>query len=251
MNDQREPEWFETFFDDLVNRFWLASLPPELTHADVEFLREQLGLASGSRILDAPCGTGRLAVPLAALGCRVTGIDISVAAVTELRRQARKAGLSVEVLHGDMRSLPVRGPFDAACCMGSSFGYFPPDELQFFLDRPSAMLRPGGRFALETYMAAESLLPAYEELVDDEADGIVMRGEHRYDATQSLVESDLTFEVGGVRTTKTMRQWVFTVGEIRRMLARAGLQPTGTYADTDLLPFELGAPRLLIVARRA
>jgi len=223
-------------------------LPPELTHADVEFLREQLGLASGSRILDAPCGSGRLAVPLAALGCRVTGIDISVAAVTELRRQARKAGLSVEVLHGDMRSLPVRGPFDAACCMGSSFGYdaaccmgssfgyFPPDELQFFLDRTSAMLRPGGRFALETYMAAESLLPAYEELVDDEADGIVMRGEHRYDATQSLVESDLTFEVGGVRTTKTMRQWVFTVG---------------AYADTDLLPFELGAPRLLIVARRA
>ena len=73
--------------------------------------------------------------------------------------------MSVEVLHGDMRSLPVRGPCDAACCMGSSFGYFPPDELQRFLDRTSAMLRPGGGFVLETYMAAESLLPAYEDAI--------------------------------------------------------------------------------------
>jgi len=56
-------------------------------------------------ILDAACGIGTQALGLAAMGHRVTGSDLSVAAVERARRQARDRGLSIPFSVADMRHL--------------------------------------------------------------------------------------------------------------------------------------------------
>ncbi|HEX6882882.1 MAG TPA: class I SAM-dependent methyltransferase [Planctomycetota bacterium] len=64
-------------------------------------------------LLDAPCGTGRLAPVLAAHG-RTVGLDVSPAMLAEARR-AERSGTAW--LAGDVLHLPFRdGSFDAVVC---------------------------------------------------------------------------------------------------------------------------------------
>src|SRR5580704_15837906 len=60
----------------------------------LELILSELGPAGG-RVLDFGCGSGRYALPLAALpGIEVFGYDVSAAAIQELRRRAAWAALS-------------------------------------------------------------------------------------------------------------------------------------------------------------
>jgi cyclopropane fatty-acyl-phospholipid synthase-like methyltransferase len=60
-----------------------------------------LDLPAGARVLDAPCGAGRIAVRLAERGLDVTGIDIHVYTTAELVRMLEHAGFTHEQLLGD------------------------------------------------------------------------------------------------------------------------------------------------------
>jgi SAM-dependent methyltransferase len=62
---------------------------------------------AGGRVLEAGCGSGRLAVALALRGDRVTAFDASAARVADARRRAADAGVRVDVLEADIeRELP-------------------------------------------------------------------------------------------------------------------------------------------------
>ncbi|MCZ7537961.1 MAG: class I SAM-dependent methyltransferase [Acidimicrobiia bacterium] len=62
------------------------------------------GVSPGARILDAPCGFGRHAIPLAEAGFDVVGLDFSESLLAEARRRMGRAG--PELVHGDLRALP-------------------------------------------------------------------------------------------------------------------------------------------------
>ena len=242
-------DWCLEFFDDpLVVDFWERCLPAEKYRADADFLERTLGLRS--RLLDVPCGGGRHAVELARRGCRVTGVDVSREFLNLARERASRAGLEVELVELDMRSLRYDGEFDGAYCMGNSFGYFPPAQLQVFCAVLARALRPGGVLAIETGMAAESLLPALKERESFEVDGLTFAIENRYLADESCLETEATFVRGGTTTTKTWWHWVYTVAELGRMLERAGLHVRERLASVDGQPYRLGQPTLLLVAEK-
>jgi cyclopropane fatty-acyl-phospholipid synthase-like methyltransferase len=62
------PSWWESFFDAEYLRLWEGSEAPGKTEREVAGLWELLALAPGSRVLDAPCGYGRIARGLAEHG---------------------------------------------------------------------------------------------------------------------------------------------------------------------------------------
>jgi SAM-dependent methyltransferase len=65
-----------------------------------------------ARILDVGAGTGFLSLMAAALGHRVTALDLSSEMLSRLQAKAEAAGLSVETVHGAAHEPPA-GPFDA------------------------------------------------------------------------------------------------------------------------------------------
>ncbi len=72
------------------------------------------------RILDVPCGEGRIAGRLARHGCDVVGVDQS-----ELFLEiAEQRWPSVSFVRADMRQLAFEGEFDAVVSWFTSFGYF-------------------------------------------------------------------------------------------------------------------------------
>ena len=50
--------------------------------------------------------------------------------------------------------------------------------------------------------------------------------------------------------TRQSKHWVYTVGEIRRMLERTGLAVLSLYGSLDCQPFNLGSHQLFVVAQK-
>ncbi len=99
-------------FDDpaFYGDHWAAAYDDHYRQLDpgsaVEFLA---GLAGDGRVLELAIGTGRVALPLAARGITVEGVEASAAMAERLR--AKPGGESIPVTLGDMAQVPVSGPF--------------------------------------------------------------------------------------------------------------------------------------------
>jgi SAM-dependent methyltransferase len=81
----------------------------------------------------------------------VTGIDLGPAAIATARRRAKRAGLAVEFVRGDIRCLTYEAAFDAVTCIFGCFTEMPRPQAQDLLQRISRSLRPGGLFVLDVY----------------------------------------------------------------------------------------------------
>ena len=118
-------EWYVGFHRGLAARFWRAA-GATMAEADLKVV---LGLlpAAPARVLDVPCGDGRLTLPLAAAGYEMTGVDISQPEIEHARERGHGRA---RFEHGDLRALPDVGRFDAIVSWGNSFGYVTPVESQ-------------------------------------------------------------------------------------------------------------------------
>jgi len=243
-------DWYKSFFSDVALDLWSSVTTPEMTETEADFLADALELHPGSRVLDVPCGNGRHSIALAKRGCIVTGVDLSSQFIERARASAVVAHVEPEFKCADMRELPCHAEFDGAFCFGNSFGYLDHEGTSAFLSAVAESLRPGGRFVIETGIAAESILPKLQDRSWVDAGDILFLSLRSYNLAESRLEIEYTFIRDGVRQMRPAATYVYTVAEMRRMLAAAGLATEAMYGAFDKRPYELGSPRLLLIARR-
>ncbi|MBI2909166.1 MAG: methyltransferase domain-containing protein [Chloroflexi bacterium] len=242
-------DWYQHFFQGVPLDAWSAIIRRQ-TPAEADFIESVLNVQKGGRVLDVPCGDGRLSIELARRGYKMTGADLSEDCLRRAREQTTAEKVSVEWLWADMRDLPWQAEFDGAFCFGNSFTYLPHAEMRRFLSSLSRALKPGARFLVDTGMAAESILLNLQEREWVHADDIYMLLEHEYVPAESRVDTKYTFLRNGVTETRESHHWVYTIAEIRRLLDDAGLATVSLFGSLDKAPFEVGDPRLLMVGER-
>jgi SAM-dependent methyltransferase len=114
----------------------------------VEFLA---GLAGDGRVLELAIGTGRVALPLAARGITVEGVDASAAMVERLR--AKPGGDSIPVAMGDMAQVPVSGRFRLVYLVFNTlFGLLSQARQAECFGNVARVLDPGGMFVIECFV---------------------------------------------------------------------------------------------------
>lgn len=117
--------------------------------ADVEPTVDQLvKLARGGRAFEFAIGTGRVALPLAARGVDVQGIELSEPMLAQLR--AKPGGADIPVIVGDMTSTRVDGTFELVYLVYNTIGNLITQEAQVACFRNAAQhLEAGGHFVVE------------------------------------------------------------------------------------------------------
>ena len=141
---------FDATFGDDYLYFYAESTDDGHSDDDAAEIVGRLSLAPGSHILDVPCGPGRISRRLAAAGYDVTGVDLSVQFMALAQGEPVGPGGRITYVQGDMRQLPVSGPFDAVVCWFTSFGYHNDIDCRRTLAEFHRVLRPGGTLLIET-----------------------------------------------------------------------------------------------------
>jgi SAM-dependent methyltransferase len=245
-----QTNWWENFFHGVALDFWRAAIPAELTRAESEFIAKQLQLTNSAKVLDVPCGNGRLSIELAQRGFALTGVDIAKEFMDEAMSSSLQAGVNIDWRNQDMRDLPWSGEFDGAFCFGNSFGYLDDDANADFLKAVSRTLKPGRRFILDAPAIAECMLPTFQPSRSIELAGIKVDIEHRYDHEQGRMFNDFTFTRDGVVDKRPSSQRTYTYRELIELLRAASLELVAAYGSLTEEPFKLGAHRLLLVSQK-
>jgi SAM-dependent methyltransferase len=105
------------------------------------------GLDRPGRVLDAGCGTGRVAVELARRGHHVVGVDLDGSMLGQARTASETVGVHVRWLHGDLLDLGrlvEPDHFDLVAAPGNVLVYLTPGTEPDVVAAMAAALRPGG-----------------------------------------------------------------------------------------------------------
>jgi SAM-dependent methyltransferase len=236
---------FDATFGEDYLYFYAGYLSDELNDRDTDDVVALLRLAPGDMILDAPCGHGRISNRLAARGIDVVGVDAS-----ELFLQlAREGGAGVNYRVGDLRDLPVEGPFDAVLSWFTSFGYFDDDGNRKVLAEYRRVLRPGGRLLIEMHNRDQfvrrfTAAPfSHVVWVDDD----VMIDTTEFDSVAGRIETDrVVIRDGQVRRSHhSVRLPAIT--ELGEWLSTAGFREVEFRARDGQTP-SIDRPRLVVLA---
>lgn len=210
---------------------------PEVLEPTVAVLAE---LAGGGRAVEFAIGTGRVAVPLAAAGVPVTGIELSNAMIARLRE---KAGADrIPVVQGDMAEASAGEGFTLAFLVFNTISNLLTQEQQVRCFQNAARhLAPGGCFVVELWVPQlRSLPPGHGGTVEVSEPGYLLVD--TYDVLRQLVVShhvrfdpDLS---GGreARMGRTPHRYIWPA-ELDLMARLAGFELESRWADWDRSEF--------------
>jgi SAM-dependent methyltransferase len=205
---------------------------PDVVTTAVDRLVE---LAGDGAALELGVGTGRIALPLAARGVRVQGIDLSTAMVDRLRAKpgAEDVGLTI----GDIATTHVAGEFAVVFVVFNTLTNLTTQEAQVAcFANAAAHLAPGGRFVVEVFVPDLQRLPAGETVRPFEIADTHL-GFDEYDVVgQGLVSHHWYLVDGGWQQWSVPFRYVWPA-ELDLMARLAGMTLEHRWADWDRRPF--------------
>jgi SAM-dependent methyltransferase len=204
------------------------------TAIEVALLAE---LADGGRALELGIGTGRIALPLAASGLEVDGIDTSPSIVAKMR--AKPGGDKIGVTIGDMADVPVDGEYALVFVVFNTFYLLLTQDAQKRCFASVARhLRPGGRFLLHGFVPDLSRVERGDNVTVKEA-GLdrVRLDTTTFDSVEQRIDStQMRITERGIRFVHARLRYAFP-SELDLMAELAGLRLEHRWSTFDKQPF--------------
>ena len=220
------PDWFAGPVAERYDAALGERGDPAVVGATVDFLAE---LAGAGPALELGIGTGRIALPLAARGVRVHGIDLSPDMVAQLR--AKPGGDELPVTIGDFSATKVDGRFSLVYIVFNTINNLTSQEAQAAcFANAAAHLEPGGCFVVEVGVPPSEPLSVFD-LSDTHV------GVDEYEpATQRLVSHHFSLVDGRWERLSMPFRAVWS-GELDLMAQLAGMRLRERWAGWQREPF--------------
>ncbi len=237
-------------FDDpgLFGRLWSTGYDegvPDPAPA-VEFLAS---VAGGARVLELAIGSGRVALPLAARGLAVEGIEASPEMVALMR--AKPGGAEVPVVIGDMADVGVAGPYGMVYLVFNTlFNLVDGQRQADCFANVARVLAPGGAFVIEAFVPNEADFDRDEQVQMRAVteDSVTLRV-HQYDRpAQTFIRQTITFDAAGVHLAPFAMHYLWPE-QIDELAVRAGLHLAERFADFERRPFDAASKTHISVYR--
>lgn len=222
---------------------------------------EQWAQALGSPVLDIACGTGTMALKLAAQGYQVIGIDIVPAMIDWAAQKAAAQNLSVEWLVGDARTFQLQKQFPFIYLIGNAFQHFlTRADHEALLARVREHLRPEGCFVFCTRNPApQNILQARfsepQKYIGDDGKQLISSEEQYYDAIAQI--QHYTFQSKWLdaagqqikeQTTRTALRYIFPQ-EMEALLFYNGFQIHACYGSWQQEPLTATSRLMIYVCK--
>jgi SAM-dependent methyltransferase len=225
----------ETYGDQVADLYddWYQDLPE--TQDSVERLAE---LAGAGPVLELGIGTGRLALPLAARGLEVHGLDSSTAMLERLR--AKPGGERIQAHVGDMAEIGVEGRFSLVFVAVNTFFLLASQEEQVrCFASVAARLTPGGVFVIEAHVPDPAAFREQQSLrvTGLTADSVLLSASRFDAATQRMESQQLQIGQDGMRLVPGVLRWAWP-SELDLMARLAGLRLRERWGGWRREPFD-------------
>ncbi len=244
----KSKEWHHEFFTSFRPVF--DRFPARTTNKQVQYVIKKLGLKAGKTFLDCPCGIGRIALPLARRGIKVTGVDFYEPYLEELRLKAKRQKLKIETVRADMRRLNFRTKFDAAANIWTSLGFFKKegDNLRVVRNMYRA-LKPGGRFLV--YLSGRDFALSHWEANSWFNIGKTrVFQEYKFDWSESIMRGKWHFLKEGREEIRDIELRMYSCHELVAMFRKAGFADIETYGSLKDEPVSADRPALIVIGTR-
>jgi ubiquinone/menaquinone biosynthesis C-methylase UbiE len=234
----------------------MASVPYRFWVSYIEALWHTHG-CKPNRILDLACGTGTVALILAAKGHSAVGVDLSAPMIEVARRKAVEQSAEVEFLVCDAaRMEPIAPPVDSALCLFDSLNNITePADLRAAIRNVRASVVDGGLFIcdMNTAYAFRQGMFNQRSSAFDEPMKYVWRS--KYDEPSHLCTITMDFRIAA-RGTQPERQFTerhiqraYSRVEVEDMLTDAGFDEITAYDAYTILKPRKRSDRIFWVAR--
>jgi ubiquinone/menaquinone biosynthesis C-methylase UbiE len=251
---RKDSGWWDDFFPAFRPLFDI--MPSRATNAHVRYIIKKLGLRPGKKFLDCPCGIGRISIPFAKRGIRVTGVDITHSYLDELADKARRLKLKMDLVHRDMRRINFNSQFDAAGNLWTSFGYFEKDSDNLLvLKRIFRALKPGGKFMLHIinrdWIMANYQPRGWMELKDRRGKSIgKMVDERRFDYRTATSHGTYYFFKDGREIVRESHLRVYSFHELVQMMEAVGFVDTEGFGSVKDAPISYLSQMMFVIGTK-
>jgi SAM-dependent methyltransferase len=210
---------------------------------DISFYVEE-AVRSGGPVLELGVGTGRVAVPVAAAGIDVVGVDLSAGMLEIARERAELVAAAVELRLGDMRDPPVEGAFALVLIPFRSLLHMETDrDRRAVLSAAAARLAPGGRLIFDVFTpGADDIADTHGRWLEREP-GIWERADWN-EETRTLI-----LRVRGRDTESEMSLAWLSVAEWKELLRGEGWVVDAVYGWFDRSPWRGGEDSIWVCRR--
>ena len=201
---------------------------------------------AGGPVIELGVGTGRIAVPTAAAGIRVIGVDSSAGMLEVCRRHAEDAGVAelLDLRLGDLAAPPVRERVRLVTCPFRSYLHLQDEDARVAaLAAARELLVPGGRLIFDVFAPKRDDIEETHGRWIEREPGIFERAD--WDES----EQTLTLSVRGREGESTMRLAWISAREWRRTLKKGGFEVDHSYGWFGYRPYR-GEEDMVFVARR-
>lgn len=243
----------------LWSDFFVGSEEAKHTPQEVDFLQKSIPLHPNDRILDLCCGNGRHAIELSARGFKVTGLDIMPEMLKRAAEGAKKRGVRLSLIAGDVNDFSVSDKYDVVINMFQSFGYEVWQEGdEKVLRNISAALKPSGKLLLDV-RNPKYVFPKvnaggaaqYNDSYKNQSGAMEISESVDSNAKWRL---NFKFKFHGKRGDMNLHLSVrlYTLSELTQMLTNAGLSIKQTWGNYNAEPFDVQkSPRIIVLAQKS